>query len=52
MPSLELESQILKKTKNGLTYVGGDRTTNMEHLACFSGNDFVLDWGGALIYWY
>ena len=42
MPSLELESQILKKTKTGLTYVGGDRTTNMEHLACFSGNPFSV----------
>ena len=38
MFSIELESQILKKTKTGLTYVGGDRGTNMEHLACFSGN--------------
>ena len=42
MPSLELESQILKKTKNGLTYVSGERVTNMEHLACFSGNWIYL----------
>ena len=38
MFSIELESQILKKTNTGLTYVGGDRGTNMEHLACFSGD--------------
>ena len=40
MPILELENQILRKTSSGpkgLTYVGGDRHTNMEHLACFSG---------------
>ena len=48
MPSLELESQILKKTKTGLTYVGGDRTTNMEHLACFSGNPFSVKTIGGL----
>ena len=40
MPILELENQILRKTSSGpkgLTYVGGDRHKNMEHLACFSG---------------
>jgi len=40
--SSELESQILKKTNTGLTYVGGDRGTNMEHLACFSGAMYGL----------
>ena len=42
MASLELEQQILKKTSSGLTYVGGDRVTNMEHLACFSGRCLFL----------
>ena len=45
MPILELENQILRKTSSGpkgLTYVGGDRHTNMEHLACFSGK-FKID---------
>ena len=45
MPILELENQILRKTSSGskgLTYVGGDRHTNMEHLACFSGK-FNID---------
>ena len=39
------ENQILRKTSSGskgLTYVGGDRHTNMEHLACFSGK-FNID---------
>ena len=51
MPLIELENQILRKTSSGskgLTYVGGDRHTNMEHLACFSGKLHVDNYLGII----
>ena len=52
MPILELENQILRKTSSGskgLTYVGGDRHTNMEHLACFSGKLHIENYLGIIL---
>ena len=52
MPILELENQILRKTSSGskgLTYVGGDRHTNMEHLACFSGQLNIHNYLGIIL---
>merc|ERR1712223_2382421 len=38
----ELDSQVIKKTADGLTFVKTHKENSMEHLACFSGGMYGL----------